>query len=102
MPVAAPEPGRRPGSRAPVFALNLTLREEQRAAIDVLVEAATVAAVVAGEGRVAAGERAVASTLGILAQVNAALLHVEAVLLILARVRAVDPVVARFPEAPAI
>ncbi len=44
MPVAAPNQAGAPdGSRAPVFALNLTLRKEQRAAVDVLVEAAPIA-----------------------------------------------------------
>jgi hypothetical protein len=53
-------------SGTPVFGLSLLLRQAQRATVDVLVEAAAVAAVVACIGRVASGERAVVPALGVL------------------------------------
>lgn len=58
MPVVAPNLAGAPdGSRAPVFAMNLTLREEQRTAVDVLVKVAAIAAVVAGIRRVGRADR---------------------------------------------
>ena len=48
-------------SGTPIFALNLSLREEQRATVDILVEAAAIAAVVAGTRRIASGWRSLAA-----------------------------------------